>query len=145
MADWPSNQRLLKAIWVAVRWNGFSKERENDQLFWILMKLKRRQTEWFFSVNCDNWIDNLTQICFRRQVSKAWMKCLNICTYILDLWIEHTFYHHYNLVACDVVEARCGWMHLGTYFSTQSQARRILALFSNFFSNFGPYITNVCL
>ena len=34
----------------------------------------------------------------------------------------------------DVVEARHGQKHLNTYFSAQSQARRIQALFRNFFS-----------
>ena len=41
----------------------------------------------------------------------------------------------------DVVEARLGQIHLGTFFSTQSQARRIQALLSKFLSDFGPYMT----
>ena len=34
-----------------------------------------------------------------------------------------------------------GQMHLGTYFSTQTQARCIQALLSKFLSNFKPYLT----
>ena len=44
----------------------------------------------------------------------------------------------------DVVEARRGQTHLGTYFSTQSQARRIQALLSRFLSNFEHLNFTVC-
>ena len=41
----------------------------------------------------------------------------------------------------DVVKARRGQTHLSTCFFTQSQARRIQALLSYCFSNFGPFLT----
>ena len=49
-------------------------------------------------------------------------------------------YKHLLTVPCDVGEARRGQTHLDTYFSTQSQTRRIWAL-SKFPSNIRPYLT----